>query len=87
MKNHRWQWCPEEKTLPSHRLKKMTIVEVYTVTIKHSIMLLRCVKMTYVTVSMKHTMKLLDCDMMTDVTVRDAKSDFNSTDTNLATKK
>ena len=29
MKNHRWQWCPEEKTLPSHRLKKITIVEVY----------------------------------------------------------
>ena len=29
LKNHRWQWCREIKTLPSHRLNKMTIVEVY----------------------------------------------------------
>ena len=29
LKNHRWQWCPGKKTLPSHCLKKMTIVEVY----------------------------------------------------------
>ena len=29
LKNHRWQWCLGKKTLPSHRYKKMTIVEVY----------------------------------------------------------
>ena len=29
LKNHRWQWCLGKKTLPSHRSKKMTIVEVY----------------------------------------------------------
>ena len=28
LKNHRWQWCSEKETLPLHRLKKMTIVEV-----------------------------------------------------------
>ena len=28
LKNHRWQWCLGKKTLPSHRSKKMTIVEV-----------------------------------------------------------
>ena len=31
LENHRWQWCPEKIILPSHRLKKMTIVEVYIV--------------------------------------------------------
>ena len=29
LKNHRWQWCLGEITLPSHRYEKMTIVEVY----------------------------------------------------------
>ena len=29
LKNNRWQWCLGKKTLPSHRSKKMTIVEVY----------------------------------------------------------
>ena len=28
LKNHRWQWYLGKKTLPSHRYKKMTIVEV-----------------------------------------------------------
>ena len=28
LKNHRWQWCLGKKTLPSHRYKKVTIVEV-----------------------------------------------------------
>ena len=35
LKNHRWQWSPEEKTLPSHRLKKRTIVEVYSDYFRH----------------------------------------------------
>ena len=30
LKNHRRQWCSVKKTLPSHRLRKMTIVEVKT---------------------------------------------------------
>jgi len=28
LKNHRKQWCPRKKSLPSHRLEKITIVEV-----------------------------------------------------------
>ena len=29
LENHRWQWCPEKLILPSHRWKKLTIVQVY----------------------------------------------------------
>ena len=35
LKNHRWQWCLGKKTLPFHRSKKMTIVEVYSTPSTH----------------------------------------------------